>query len=88
MFHHERLSEPAYTEVPRAARTDARYGRVFVCSMADLYGKWVPQEWIDLVHASCIENPQWEYLFLTKFPRRYVGLDLPSTAWIGPSVDV
>jgi protein gp37 len=55
--------------------------------MADLYGKWVPQEWIEQVHASCISNPQWEYLMLTKFPRRYVGLQLPPTAWLGTSVD-
>jgi protein gp37 len=56
--------------------------------MADLYGKWVPKEWIEQVHASCIANPQWEYLMLTKFPRRYVELEqLPPTAWIGTSVD-
>jgi protein gp37 len=55
--------------------------------MADLYGKWVPDEWIEQVHVSCIANPQWDYLMLTKFPRRYVGLDLPSTAWLGTSVD-
>jgi protein gp37 len=58
-----------------------------VCSMADLYGKWVPQDWIDQVHASCIANPQWDYLLLTKFPKRYVGLELPETAWVGTSVD-
>ena len=26
-------------------------------------------------------------LFLTKFPRRYVGLEFPPTAWLGTSVD-
>lgn len=87
LFHHERLNCPRDTEVPQAAKTDPRWKRVFVCSMADLYGKWVPQQWIDQVHASCLANPQWEYLFLTKFPQRYVGLELPKTAWIGTSVD-
>jgi protein gp37 len=38
------------------------------------------------VHASCIANPQWDYLLLTKYPRRYVGLTLPTTAWVGTSV--
>src|SRR4051812_29368356 len=56
--------------------------------MADLYGKWVPDEWIARVHKSCVDNPQWDYLMLTKFPRRYVGRsDLPQTAWLGTSVD-
>jgi protein gp37 len=87
LFHHERLSAPANSAVPENAKEDSRLGRVFVCSMADLYGKWVPDEWIEQVHKSCIDNPQWEYLFLTKFPRRYVGLKLPPTAWVGTSVD-
>ena len=88
LFHHERLSAPANSRIPDSAdRSDPRWNRVFVCSMADLYGKWVPPEWIDQVHAACISNPQWEYLMLTKFPRRYVGLTLPPTAWIGTTVD-
>jgi protein gp37 len=87
LLHHERLDAPANTRVPDDAATDPRRGRVFVCSMADLYGRWVPQEWIDRVHAACIDNPQWEYLMLTKFPERYVGLKLPGTAWLGTSVD-
>jgi protein gp37 len=87
LFHHERLDAPKNTTIPPEIAEDDRLGRVFVCSMADLYGKWVPDEWIKKVHAACIESPQWEYLMLTKFPRRYVGLDLPATAWLGTSVD-
>jgi protein gp37 len=87
LFHHERLDAPANTDVPKEAKCDPRLKRVFVCSMADLYGKWVPTEWIEKVHASCIMNPQWDYLFLTKFPKRYTELQLPSTAWIGTSID-
>jgi protein gp37 len=87
LFHRERLDAPANTKVPEKASTDSRFKRCFVCSMADLYGKWVPDEWIAQVHDSCIANPQWDYLLLTKFPRRYVGLQLPPTAWVGTSVD-
>lgn len=85
LFHHERLDAPANTPLPANA-TDAQR-RVFVCSMADLYGRWVPQEWIDQVHAAEQAAPQWQYIHLTKFPDRYVGLDLPPSAWIGTSVD-
>lgn len=87
LFHHERLDAPANTPVPARAADDPAHGRVFVCSMADLFGAWVPQEWIDQVVASTVANPQWEYLFLTKFPQRYDRLQLPSSGWIGASVD-
>jgi protein gp37 len=95
LFHHERLDAPANTAIPAAHRNESTpcqpygcpYLRVFVCSMADLYGRWVPDEWIQQVHASMLATPTWEYLLLTKFPSRYVGLDLPSTAWVGTSVD-
>jgi protein gp37 len=87
LFHHERLDAPMNTKVPEGARDDPRLGRVFVSSMGDLFGKWVPDEWIAKVFAAAHRNPDWEYLFLTKFPQRYVGLDLPPTAWIGTTVD-
>lgn len=95
LFHHERLDAPANTTVPIAHRDEQvpcePYGcpwrRVFVCSMADLYGRWVPDEWIDQVHASMFASPLWQYILLTKFPARYVGLDMPPGAWIGTSVD-
>jgi protein gp37 len=87
LFHHERLDAPANTTIPERHRDDPSYRRVFVCSMADLYGRWVPDEWIQQVHTSMLASPQWEYLLLTKFPGRYVGLDLPPNAWVGTSVD-
>ena len=87
LFHHERLQAPANTSVPQRAQTEPAFGRVFVCSMADLFGAWVPQQWIDQVVASTVANPQWEYLYLTKFPQRYDRLQLPASGWIGASVD-
>jgi protein gp37 len=89
VFHHERLSAPASTKVPADAADDPRRKRVFVCSMADLYGRWVPREWIVAVHEACIAHQQWDYLMLTKFPGRYLEFldQLPPTAWLGTSVD-
>jgi len=34
-----------------------------------------------------LASPAWQYLLLTKFPGRYVGLDMPPAAWVGTSVD-
>lgn len=48
---------------------------IFVCSMADLFGDWVPDEWIEAVFDACKKAPQHNYLFLTKNPKRYKELE-------------
>jgi protein gp37 len=83
-FHPYRLNAPKNTSRPKSE--DPRDGRVFVCSMADLFGKWVPDAWIKSVFRSCIESPEWEYLFLTKWPARYSKMPLIEKAWYGASI--
>jgi protein gp37 len=83
-FHEYRLDAPRNTK--RRANADPTEGRVFVCSMADLFGKWVPDEWIEAVFNACIGSPEWEYLFLTKWPKRYAMLAELPKAWFGASV--
>lgn len=73
-FHKERLSEPAAVTKP---------SRIFVCSMADLFGDWVPYSWINNVLGACLANPQHQYLFLTKNPARYEDLFI-YRKWIAP----
>lgn len=48
--------------------------RVFVSSMGDLFGEWVPEAWITEVFDACKRAPQHVYMFLTKNPRRYCEL--------------
>jgi protein gp37 len=55
--------------------------------MADLFGKWVPEEWIRAVLTVVEENPQWNFLFLTKFPIRLAEFAFPDNAWVGTTVD-
>lgn len=87
LFHEERLDAPTNTTIPERHRDNPAYRRVFVCSMADLYGRWVPDEWIGRVHESMLAAPHWQYILLTKFPGHYAGLDIPPNAWVGTSVD-
>lgn len=47
---------------------------IFVCSMADLFGSWVPDEWIEMVFNACDKYSQHNYMFLTKKPGRYSEL--------------
>lgn len=62
---------------------------IFVCSMADLFGSWVPDSWIEEVFKACEKAPQHNYLFLSKNPKRYIELSkkglLPSKHWYGYS---
>lgn len=66
-IHCYKLDEPKHWKKPRT---------IFVCSMADLFGDWVPTEWIQEVFKACAEAPQHKYLFLTKHPARYERLAL------------
>ena len=84
-FHSDRLSAPKNTKNPNSSYIGDR--NVFVCSMADLFGEWVPQEWIDAVLDSIRKSPQWNYIFLTKNPERYLTIDFPENCWIGATAD-
>lgn len=86
-FLPERLTAPQNTTVPPVAQTDIGYKNVFTCSMADLFGRWVPTEWIEAVLDQVRGNPQWNFLFLTKFPIRLSEFDFPDNAWVGTTVD-
>lgn len=50
---------------------------IFVGAMADLFGDWVPQWWIEEVFRVCGANPKHNYMFLTKNAVRYADLHLP-----------
>lgn len=61
-FHKYRLDEPS---------RKTKGVNIFVCSMADLFGDWVPDEWIKEVFKACEKAPQHRYIFLTKNPSRF-----------------
>lgn len=71
-FHRYRLGEPQSWKKPR---------NIFVCSMADLFGYWVPDEWIAEVLKACDAAPQHRYLFLTKAPSRYEKISSLMPSW-------
>jgi len=83
-----RMATPGHMEVPARAEHDISYRNVFTCSMADLFGRWVPEQWIEAVLAQVRAAPQWNFLFLTKFPKRMAEFDIPHNAWMGTTVDL
>ena len=64
-FHRYKLGEPSGRKTPAT---------IFVVSMGDLFGEWVPDKWIKTVFAECAAAPQHRYMFLTKNPKRYIEL--------------
>lgn len=64
-LHEYRMPMPVQKKKP---------ANIFVCSMADLFGEWVPDEWIEKVFSACEAAPWHNYLFLTKNPSRYLRL--------------
>ncbi len=78
-LHKYRLDEPQRWEKPQ---------NIFVCSMADLFGDWVPDDWIEAVFDACENAPQHRYLFLTKNPIRYsqFGVYKDENLWYGTSI--
>ena len=48
---------------------------IFVGAMADVFGPWVPEEWILEIFQVCEEHPKHNYMFLTKNPGRYLELE-------------
>ena len=57
--------------------------------MADLFGEWVPLEWIQRVFIACQQAPQHTYIFLTKNPARYTKIDIrhfTKNMWFGTTV--
>lgn len=72
---------------------DKKGRNIFVCSMADLFGDWVPDSWIEEVFSTCKAVPQHNYLFLTKNPKRYaqlgyseIGLPIYENMWYGSTI--
>ena len=83
-----RFAAPDNTHVPQMAEQNVAYRNVFTGSMADIFGRWVPEEWIHLVVERVEANPQWNFLFLTKFPQRVHEFGkMPKNAWMGTTVD-
>jgi protein gp37 len=82
-----KLSCPKNTVIPEDKMDLPGVHNVFVCSMSDLFGDWVPQDWIDKVFNAVNDNPQWNYIFLTKNPNRYREITFPENCWMGTTVD-
>lgn len=79
-FHRYRLDIPPKLKMGN---------NIFVGAMADVFGEWVPDSWLDDIFSVCIQNPIHNYLFLTKNPERYTEYEVPGgceNLWYGTSI--
>lgn len=59
---------------------------IFVGSMSDIFGDWVPSDFIYnlIYHVKC--HPEHTFIFLTKNPKRYNEFIFPDNVWLGTTV--
>lgn len=76
-FHPKRLKDKMPTKP----------SKIFVCSMADLFGDWVKEEWINKIIDVAVKNPQYTFQFLTKNPKRMAQWLFPDNCWVGTTIE-
>jgi protein gp37 len=66
-----------------------KYKFVFAVDMGDLFGEWVPSEWIQKVIDATKQSPTSNFLFLTKNPERYYEFldSLPGNVVLGATIE-
>jgi len=84
-YHPDRLMEPSQRR---------KSSTIFLCSMSDLWGLWVPEHWQLLVMGAVIANPQHRFLMCTKSPEvllawllRFPTHKLPDNLAVGVTID-
>jgi protein gp37/ParB-like chromosome segregation protein Spo0J len=88
VFHPARLAAPHNHDISAQAAEDISLKNIFANSMSDLFGKWVPQEWIEATIEMAHRNQEWNFLVLTKYPRRAAEFQFPKNWWMGTTVDI
>lgn len=77
-FHSKRLYEPVKFKWA---------SKIFVSDMGDLFGRWVPNNWIENVLGIALSCQRHTFLFLTKNPARYLSFEFPDNCWIGTTIN-
>lgn len=78
-FHPDEL--PAPTRRKKATK-------IFVGSTADVFGNWVPNDWVRSILSVVRECPQHTFQFLTKAPHNLVKFNhWPRNCWVGATAN-
>lgn len=82
-----RISQTEFSKIKTFTAADF----IFVCDCNDLFGHWVPTEFIQLILMAIEESPA-KFLLLTKNPKRYhdliaIGVHIPFNCIVGCTVE-
>jgi protein gp37 len=78
---------PALSTRPLYGLNGGPYAKnVQVCTDSDLFGDWVPGEWVDAVLEKVRSRPDLDFLFFTKYPHRMTTIRWPENVMLGTSV--
>jgi len=84
-FHPDRFSAIYDTKIPNS--TNFTDSLVFVGSMSDVFGDWVPRENIVLILDALRNAPAfWKFAFLTKNPKKLSEFLFPNNTLVGATV--
>ena len=75
-FHAERLNQKFKPNT-----------KVFICSMGELFGDWVPEIWTQSVLGMVAKWPKTTFQVLTKQPQNLWKFKFPRNLWVGVSID-
>lgn len=75
-FYPHSLEEPLNRKKPAT---------IFVANGGDLFGAWIPDEWINQVLNVIRQCPQHTFILLTKNYGRLYKFEFPDNAWVGIS---
>jgi len=81
VFHWNRLNQPKMLKKPST---------IFVCSMAEIFGDWVRDDWVEWIFNTIAQCPQHTFIILTKCPENFHKFILSNVAgdnvWFGITV--
>ena len=77
-FYPHRLEKPLRIKQP---------SRIVVCSMGELFGESVPQEWIDQIFPTIARCAQHRFIIMTKCPQNIGDIEPCSNVWLLTSVE-
>lgn len=60
--------------------------KIFVGSMHEIFGDWIPNDWIQAIIDRIRKYKQHTFIFLSKFPERYQYFEFPENCWLGLTI--
>jgi len=73
-----RLDEPKKVKKP---------SKIFVCSMGEMFGDWIPMGWTNQILHACTEAHWHAFQILTKQPQNLKFFTYPPNVWLGITID-